>query len=149
MYTLRLSLVDDRSSFFGNRSSIVGNRSSFVGNRSSFVGNCGKFSSLLLNGCYHTPPHSREEPLLRGVAFILQRARSPFTLHLDKHTLRLLSIYFSIMLPIRKKFIRKWNSNDQNLKKILRNSKDSSSKFQCSVCQKSIVPHSCIWKVKD
>ena len=50
---------------------------------------------------------------------------------------------------MRKKFVRKWSSNNQNLKKILRKSLGSISKIKCFIDQKLIFHHNCIQNVKD
>ena len=50
---------------------------------------------------------------------------------------------------IRKKFIRKWNSNGENLKKIIRKSRGSVSKIKCFYVPKSVLRHYCIQNVKD
>ena len=50
---------------------------------------------------------------------------------------------------IRKKFIRKWGSNRQNLKKIIRKSRGSISKIKCFLGQKSLFRSYCIQNVKD
>ena len=50
---------------------------------------------------------------------------------------------------IRKMFIRKWNSNGKNLKKILRKSRGSISKFHVFIDQKSVLLHYSIQNVRD
>ena len=50
---------------------------------------------------------------------------------------------------IRKKFVRKWGSNRQNLKKILRKSQTQFPKFSVFIGQKSIFRRYCIQNVKD
>ena len=61
----------------------------------------------------------------------------------------LLCEYYSTRFFIRKKFIRKWGSNRQNLKKILRKSRGSISKSKCFIGQNSIFRRSCINNIKD
>ena len=50
---------------------------------------------------------------------------------------------------IRKKFIRKWGSNRQDLKKVVRKSRDSISKTKCFIGQESVFRRYCIQNVKD
>ena len=58
--------------------------------------------------------------------------------------------FFSILVFfIRTKFIRKWSSNRQNLKRIVRKSRGSNSKIKCFLGQKSVFRRCCIQYVKD